>query len=112
MAKKCIKKEINSLFERTFIELKKENALLREELSVIKDKNAKDADYARLQPLLEKFKAETGSIICKELLAPQDAAKTQPTSEARTAQYYKKRPCAQIVGIAAQIVEDFLKQEK
>lgn len=78
----------------------------------IKDKNAKDADYARLQPLLEKFKAETGSIICKELLAPQDAAKTQPTSEARTAQYYKKRPCAQIVGIAAQIVENFLKQEK
>ena len=36
-----LKKEINSLFERTFIELKKENALLREELSVIKDKNAK-----------------------------------------------------------------------
>ena len=29
------------MFERTFIELKKENALLREELSVIKDKNAK-----------------------------------------------------------------------
>ena len=36
-----LKKEINSLFERTFIELKKENALLREEIISLNEKNAK-----------------------------------------------------------------------
>jgi C_GCAxxG_C_C family probable redox protein len=80
--------------------------------SDIKNKEAKDNDYARLQKLLAKFKAETGSIICKELLAPNDAAKNTPTSDNRTKEYYKKRPCSQIVGIAASIVEEFLQENK
>ena len=80
--------------------------------SDIKNKDAKDADYARLQKLLAKFKEETGAIICKELLAANDAAKTNPISDERTKEYYKKRPCSQIVGIAATIVEEFLQQAK
>ena len=36
-----LKKEINSLFDKTFIELKKENYLLKEEIISLTDKNAK-----------------------------------------------------------------------
>lgn len=31
-----------------------------------------------------------------------------PVSEERTAEYYRKRPCAEIVGLAAQMLEDYL----
>ena len=34
----------------------------------LKDKNAKDGQYARIQAVADAFKAECGSIICRELL--------------------------------------------
>ena len=73
--------------------------------SDISDKDAKDAHYAKIQNLAKKFEAETGSIICRTLLNLDANAATPPQSEARTEKYYKQRPCADLVEIAAQILE-------
>lgn len=63
--------------------------------------------YARIQELARRFEEENGSIVCRELLG-LDVKKQAPTPEARTKEYYKKRPCKELVGCAAQILEEFL----
>ena len=59
--------------------------------------------YALVQNLAAGFKEKNGSIICKELLGVSD---TSPTPEPRTAAYYKKRPCVELVGDAAELLEN------
>ncbi len=69
----------------------------------------KAAHYARLQEMAKEFTEENGSIVCRELLGltvKHDA----PTPEARTDAYYKKRPCKELVGCAAEILEKYLQQ--
>lgn len=70
-----------------------------------KDKAAKDAHYALIQRLAEKFREQNGSIICRELLNLEGHGADSPVSEARTGEYYKKRPCAELVALAAGIIE-------
>lgn len=72
------------------------------------DKAAKDAHYARVQALCDRFRQETGSIVCRELLGLAKDQKDTPQSEARTAEYYKKRPCAKLVALAASLTEEAL----
>ncbi len=55
------------------------------------------------------FKEQTGSLICGELLEGKVKVETSPTPERRTEIYYKKRPCSQMVELAAEIVEKLLK---
>ncbi len=73
-----------------------------------KDRDSKTALYARVQELAQKFREENGSIVCRELLGT-GKEKESPVPEARTAQYYQKRPCEELVGNAADIVADHLK---
>ena len=70
------------------------------------DKAAKDACYSRIQQLAEKFKELSGgnSIICRELLEGTNAT-SAGVSEARTEKYYQKRPCVELVRMAAEIAE-------
>lgn len=74
------------------------------------DKAAKSAHYALNQKIAADFKQQNGSIICRELLEGVGCnGKCQGSvPEDRTAAYYKKRPCAELVYIAAKIVEDEL----
>ena len=72
------------------------------------DKTAKDQDYALIQKLAARFREETGSIICRELLGLAPRQEDPPVSENRTAQYYKKRPCGEMVALAAAILEEEL----
>lgn len=74
------------------------------------DKAAKSAHYALIQKIAAAFKQQNGSIICRELLEGVGCnGKCQGSvPEDRTAAYYKKRPCAELVYIAAKIVEDEL----
>ena len=72
------------------------------------DKAAKDAHYALIRELCDEFRAETGSIICRELLGLAPNQSDPPISEARTPAYYKKRPCAELVAIAAGILSKHL----
>lgn len=67
------------------------------------DHEAKTRNYAAVQRLAEKFKQENGSIVCRDLLG-LNVKKEDPTPEPRTEAYYKKRPCAEYVRIAATIV--------
>lgn len=71
------------------------------------DKAAKSAHYALIQKIAADFKQQNGSIICRELLEGVGCnGKCQGSvPEDRTAAYYKKRPCAELVYIAAKIVE-------
>lgn len=69
--------------------------------------DAKSAQYATVQRLAGEFKDINGSIICRELLGAKFSA-TIPTPDARTPEYYKKRPCAKLVGDMADIIERYI----
>ena len=64
---------------------------------------SKKANYTAVQELAEKFRAENGAIVCRELLGLAQQ-KDDPTPSARTEAYYKRRPCTEYVAIAARIV--------
>ena len=69
-----------------------------------KDCNKK-ALYKEVQDLADKFRAECGSILCREILKnpPSD-----PNPTPRTAEFYAKRPCARMVMTAARILDEFI----
>lgn len=66
--------------------------------------------YARIQELAEEYRAVNGSIVCRELLGLDKSGADNPTPELRTAEYYKKRPCGQLVGLAATIMEKYVEE--
>ena len=72
------------------------------------DKAAKDEHYAFIRGLCDAFRDETGSIVCRELLGLAPKQSDSPVSEARTAAYYAKRPCAELVELAAKILSEHL----
>ena len=65
-----------------------------------KDIKAKKEHYKMIQELAEQFKSVNHSIICRELLGLAPGP-DNPMPEARTKEYYKKRPCVELVGEAA-----------
>ena len=66
--------------------------------------------YTIIQQACAEVKKELGSLICAELLDFDDAVKTNPKPDDRTAEYYKKRPCAEICKIVANITDKYLKK--
>ena len=60
--------------------------------------------YALVQELAGKFREKNGSIVCRELLGDKSVVRSEP--EARTAEYYKKRPCIELVGDACEILSE------
>lgn len=75
------------------------------------DSAAKSEQYKLVQRLAGRFKEENGSIICRELLGLTEKS-SSPVPAARTEEYYKKRPCVELVGQCADILEEYLKGEK
>ncbi len=67
------------------------------------DRDAKAKNYAFVQQLAEPFRIANGSIVCRELLGI-DHSKDAPVPSERTAEYYKKRPCVELVAMAAGVV--------
>lgn len=63
----------------------------------------KTAVYEKVQEFAAIFKQEMGTIICRELLDGTGAT-SGGAPEARTPEYYKKRPCSEIVRFAADTV--------
>ena len=76
-----------------------------------KDHKKKTEHYERIQYLAKEFEDKNRSIICRELLG-LGAGKDKPEPELRTAEYYKKRPCAELVGVAAEIMERYMEENK
>lgn len=63
--------------------------------------------YEKVQLIADEFKRTNPSIVCKELLGlskPEISSKP----EARTTEYYQKRPCVKIVEDAAKATEKIL----
>ena len=61
--------------------------------------------YPVIQDFCAKFKEKCGSIICRDLLEGTDAT-TGGAPEPRTPEYYQKRPCAEFVKIAAELLRN------
>ena len=73
-----------------------------------KDREGKENNYKVVQALAEEFRKRNGSLICAELLGLSKTAPTPATPEARTAEYYKKRPCVKMVEEAVRIWCEYL----
>ncbi len=65
--------------------------------------------YARIQELAKRFEEKHGSIVCRDMLG-LNVKHDVPVPEARTKEYYKKRPCPEIIGDAAEILEQYIKE--
>lgn len=76
-----------------------------------KDREAKAKHYQLVQQLAENFRSEYGSIICRELLSgivSAESLRADTPPEPRTPEYYRKRPCPEMIGEAAAILESLL----
>lgn len=69
------------------------------------NKLTKAENYALVQELAGEFREINGSIVCRELLGLKTKGPDSPIPEPRTEEYYKKRPCPELVRIAADIME-------
>lgn len=75
------------------------------------DRAGKAANYALVQELAAEFEKRNGSMVCAELLGLKKAEGSS-VPEARTEQYYAKRPCIRMVEEAARIWADYLKKAR
>lgn len=73
--------------------------------SAPEDDAGKKELYKLIQSLVGEFRAQAGNILCRELLKNPP---TDPNPSPRTEQYYKERPCARMVFLAGQILDDYI----
>ena len=67
--------------------------------------------YAVIQELARRFEEKHGTIICREMLG-LSVRHDSPVPEARTKEYYKRRPCTEIIGDAAEILEQLIQEKQ
>lgn len=72
---------------------------------------AKARHYELIQNLANEFKKKNKSIICRELLGLEENVSSPVPSE-RTEQYYKERPCENLIGDACIILDKYLSKQK
>ena len=75
-----------------------------------KDVKGKKDNYDLVNKLIEEFKKNNGTIICRELLGKKKeaASKVNTMPDARNDEYYKARPCLKQVMECASIVEEYI----
>ena len=67
----------------------------------------KKEQYRKVQEAAKAFEEKNGSIVCRQLLG-LDVNHDEYTPSERTTEYYQKRPCKELVGDAADILEELL----
>lgn len=75
------------------------------------DREGKAANYKLVQELAEEFKRRNGALRCADLLGLSKNEPVVSTPEARTGQYYAKRPCVKMVEEAARIWCEYLEKQ-
>ena len=75
------------------------------------DKKAKTEHYRLIQDLARQFEKENGSIICRDLLGIS-VKNDIPVPDDRNENYYRKRPCAELVEEAARILDEYILNKK
>ncbi|MBQ7810571.1 MAG: C_GCAxxG_C_C family protein [Clostridia bacterium] len=71
--------------------------------------DAKTRVYSEIRKVVEIFESETGTIVCADMLGVNrrgDDANAEP----RTPEYYKKRPCAELVYLAADAADKIISE--
>lgn len=74
------------------------------------DTEAKRAHYRRIQALAGRFEQENGSIVCRNLLGLADGKSGVHPGE-RVERPKKKRPCVELVGHAAELMEHMIQNK-
>ncbi len=74
------------------------------------DAQAKKEHYELVRDLAARFRAEYGSIVCRELLAGVNVT-SGGDPEPRTPEFYKKRPCPKLIRGAADIAEKLIAED-
>ena len=68
--------------------------------------------YEITRELCAKFEEKNGSLICHDLLTGANLkVSVGGDAEQRTAEYYKKRPCSELVYCATEILEHYLAEQ-
>ena len=75
-----------------------------------KDPDAKAAHYRLVQEYARRFREGNGSIVCRELLKGVTVTEGS-VPEARTPEFYARRPCLRLVGEAAEILDGMLMEQ-
>lgn len=68
----------------------------------------KTEHYSRIQTLAYSFEKEYGSVVCREILR-LDVKHDSPEASPRTPDFYKNRPCKEIIGKAAELIDEYIK---
>ena len=71
------------------------------------DNAAKKEQYSVVQSLMKKYAENNGSYICRELLGLADKENSDPNPTPRTQGFYQKRPCSELVGEAARLLDEY-----
>lgn len=77
-----------------------------------KDNQSKKELYSEIQKCAKEFEKENGSIVCRELLGLSEKGASSPTPEERSENYYRKRPCSELVHCSAQILENYIETKR
>ena len=72
------------------------------------DVDTKTRIYEVVRAMAGEFKEQHGSIICAELLGALKPKDDGARAEARTDEFYKKRPCVKCIEDCARIAEKYL----
>ena len=78
------------------------------------DTAGKSRHYADIRELARRFseRSRGNSIICRELLTGAGlSGSSGGEAEARTPEYYKKRPCPDLVALAAEVLAEMLDEK-
>ena len=78
------------------------------------DKEGKSRHYADIRELARRFteRSRGGSIVCRDLLRNAGLSGDKGgEAEARTAEYYQKRPCPELVALAAEVLGEMLAEK-
>ena len=74
-----------------------------------KDDAGKAELYARIQDQAARFESLYGTIVCRELLG-LTTHHDSPVPTKRTADFYETRPCKKIIGTAARILDEYIRE--
>ena len=75
------------------------------------DHEAKVAHYTMIQELAARFRAKYDTILCRDILGLPEGPSV-PVPEAHTPEYLATRPCPGCVQAAADILDEFLKEQQ
>ena len=75
------------------------------------DRDGKAANYSLVQEFAKEFTLRNGALKCADLLGLSKKEPVVSSPEARTDQYYAKRPCVKMVEEAARIWCEYLEKK-